>query len=252
MPDAHTAEDLKDHERGDRSRGKAGPELAVCYPDGMNNSDDDIPPGVDFLCEAATKQWAEEAEAKLPSRINLFAAFADAITEYKPAIRQVLEIGSGPGFLAEYILSRCGGTERYTLLDFSPTMLELSRKRLQLFGDRVSYLQVDFKQAAWADKVGGCNDCILTMQAVHELRHKRHALKFYEECSRLLRKDGLLLVCDHLPKTDSGRDRALFMTEEEQLDAIQKAGFSRVETLLRTSERLACRAFGPLGNGRSS
>ncbi|HEY2383166.1 MAG TPA: class I SAM-dependent methyltransferase [Terriglobia bacterium] len=209
----------------------------------MSHSDGDIPPGVDFLSEQAAKQWAEEAEAKLPSRINFFAAFADAIMERRSAIRQALEIGSGPGFLAEYILSRCAGIERYTLLDFSPTMLELSRKRLQVFGDRVAYLQVDFKQAAWADKVGAAYDCILTMQAVHELRHKRHALKFYGECRRLLKKDGLLLVCDHLPKTDSGRDRALFMTEVEQLDAIQSAGFSHVEMLFQTTERLACRAI---------
>src|SRR6266581_5701259 len=36
-----------------------------------------------------------------------------------------------PGFLAEYILSRCSSIERYTLLDFSPTMLDMSRERLE-------------------------------------------------------------------------------------------------------------------------
>lgn len=209
----------------------------------MNPPDGDIPPGVDFLSESAAKQWAEEAEAKLPSRSPLFAVFADAITEHKPAIGKVLETGSGPGFLAEYILSHCGGIQHYTVLDFSPTMLGLSRERLRVFGDRVSYIQADFKQAAWADQIGAVYDCILTMQAVHELRHKRYAPGFYEACRRAVQKDGLLLVCDHRPKNDSERDRALFMAEEEQVAAIQSAGFSHVETLLRSPERLVCRAI---------
>jgi ubiquinone/menaquinone biosynthesis C-methylase UbiE len=209
----------------------------------MSQSDGDIPPGVDFLSEDAARKWAEEAEAKLVSRIDFFAAFVQAITQHRPSIRQVLDLGSGPGFLAEYILSRCAGIERYTLLDFSPAMLDLSRKRLEPFGNRALYLQVDFKQTSWADKVGSLYDCIVTLQAVHELRHKRHALRFYGECRTVLKRGGLLLVCDHIPQTDSARDRALFMTEDEQIAAIRAAGFSNVQTVLKTAERLACQAI---------
>ena len=209
----------------------------------MSQSDGDIPPGVDFLSEDAARKWAEEAEAKLASRIDFFAAFVHAITQHRPSIRQVLELGSGPGFLAEYILSRCAGIERYTLLDFSPTMLDLSHKRLQPFGNRACYQQVDFKQASWAHKVGAAYDCIVTLQAVHELRHKRHALTFYEACRIVIQHGGLLLVCDHIPRTDSARDRALFMTEDEQVAAIRAAGFSNVQTILKTAERMACQAI---------
>jgi ubiquinone/menaquinone biosynthesis C-methylase UbiE len=209
----------------------------------MSQSDDDVSPGVDFLSEPAARRWAEDAEAKLASSLNFFAAFVQAITEHEPTIRKVLEVGSGAGFLAEYILSQCASIQRYTLLDFSPTMLDLSGNRLQTFCDRVSYLRADFKQAGWTRNIGTSYDCIVTMQAVHELRHKRHALKFYEACHTVLKQGGLLLVCDHLPKNDSDRDRALFMTEEEHLAAIQTAGFSQPEILLRTSERLACRAI---------
>src|SRR5215471_15607900 len=122
-------------------------------------------------------------------------------------------------------------------------MLNLSEERLRTFGSRVSYLRADFKQAGWARNIGGRYDCIVTLQAVHELRHKRHAPSFYEACHAFLKRGGLLLVCDHLPKSDSDRDRALFMTEEEHLAAIQTAGFSQLEIFLRTPERLACRAI---------
>src|SRR5437870_2297178 len=81
---------------------------------------------------------------------------------------------SGPGFLAEYILSRCPFLETYTLLDFSHPMLNMSQKRLETFGARVSFLQTDFKADGWVHKAGTLYDAIVSIQAVHELRHKRH------------------------------------------------------------------------------
>jgi ubiquinone/menaquinone biosynthesis C-methylase UbiE len=209
----------------------------------VSQFDEDIPPGVDFLSEDAAEKWAEEAEAKLLSRINFFAAFVKAITAHTPHLSNIIELGSGPGFLAEYILTRCPEIERYTLLDFSPHMLAISRKRLEAFGPRGSFLQVDFKQSGWADRADTAYDCIVTIQAVHELRHKRHAPLFYKECSRILKNGGLLLVCDRLPQDDSDRERALFMTDQEQLAAIRQAGFEHVQVLLRTSERVACQAI---------
>jgi|SRR5215471_16122317 len=212
------------------------------YPDFVNESKD-IPPGVDFLSDAAATKWAQEAESKLASRIEFFDVFAGAILGHRHAIYRVLELGSGPGFLAEYLLSRCPAIDEYTLLDFSPVMLRLSRERLQSFGHRVSYVQADFKESGWSGNLAGPYDCIVAIQAVHELRHKRHAPKLYETCSTLLSKRGVFLVCDHLPKNDSKRDRGLFMTENEQLDAMRTAGFSQVEVIHRTPDRVACRGI---------
>ena len=203
---------------------------------------EDIPPGVDFLSEDAARKWTREAEGKLHSRIDFFDTFVQAVTAHTLRVPNVLELGSGPGFLAEYILSRCPSIENYTLLDFSRTMLDMSRKRLEGWSGLVSFRQVNFKEDGWPSNVGGVYDVIVTIQAVHELRHKRHALKFYKECRGLLNDGGMLLVCDRLPQDDSERDRALFMTEGEQLTALRQAGFANVEILLRTTERVACRA----------
>src|SRR5262249_24751224 len=169
--------------------------------------------------------------------------FVAGIAAHIPTVRSVIELGSGPGFLAEYILARCPTIEQYTLLDFSPHMLAMSRDRLEVFHARASFLQMDFKHSGWADKMILAYDCIVTIQAVHELRHKRHALQFYKECSRLLKHSGLFLVCDRLPQDESDHDRALFMTEEEQLGAIREAGFDDAHVLLRSSERVACQAI---------
>jgi hypothetical protein len=37
------------------------------------------------------------------------------------------------------------------------------------------------------------------MQAVHELRHKRHARRLYEQVYEVLAAPGLFLVCDYTP-----------------------------------------------------
>ena len=64
------------------------------------------------------------------------------------------------------------------------------------------------------------------MQAVHEIRHKRHVPKLYQQIRSLLAPGGRLLVCDHTPKDDSLRWTSLHMTAREQLEAMALAGFT--------------------------
>jgi predicted methyltransferase len=66
------------------------------------------------------------------------------------------------------------------------------------------------------------------MQAVHELRNKRHAPRLYEQVYNVLGVGGLFLVCDHTPFDDSPKSRALYMTEQEQQHALANAGFANV------------------------
>ena len=72
--------------------------------------------------------------------------------------------------LAEALLENCE-IARYTLVDFSPQMLDLSRSRLAKFQDRTVFVQADFKKADWAAKIRAGFDLIVSLQAVHELRH---------------------------------------------------------------------------------
>src|SRR6266852_3367201 len=81
----------------------------------------------DYFDPAYVREWARVANSKRPFRTELFDAFAAELTALsKP---KVLEIGSGPGFLAERVLAQCD-VAAYHLFDFSPHMLELSRARL--------------------------------------------------------------------------------------------------------------------------
>jgi ubiquinone/menaquinone biosynthesis C-methylase UbiE len=58
------------------------------------------------------------------------------------AAHSVFEFGCGTGWLAEALLDRhLPGTARYVAVDVSSTMIELTRRRLERFADRVDVLR---------------------------------------------------------------------------------------------------------------
>jgi SAM-dependent methyltransferase len=184
----------------------------------------DVPYGNDWDSAEEVAAWAEAADRLRPWRARIRDHIARRIA-LLPAAR-VLELGSGPGFLAHRVLQRCPHLEGYTLLDFSEPMLALSRERLAMF-PAASFVLASFK-SDWPRRVGGPFDCVLSMQAVHELRHKRHALRLYEQVYHVLTAPGHLMICDHTPFDDSSVSAALYMTKREQQEALAEAGFTNV------------------------
>jgi hypothetical protein len=110
-------------------------------------------------------------------------------------------------------------------------MLASSRKRLAGFS-AASFVLASFKSEDWTRRVAGQFDCVLSMQAVHELRHKRHAPRLYEHVHRILAVPGLILICDRTPFDDSPTSTSLYMTEQEQQHALAEARFANVHVEL--------------------
>jgi predicted methyltransferase len=75
-------------------------------------------------------------------------------------------------------------------------------------------------------------DAVVTLQAVHELRHKRHTSELHSSVRRLLRKDGIYIVCDHFVGRGGMTDTDLYMTVDEQYSALENAGFKNVQCVL--------------------
>ena len=192
---------------------------------------DDVPYGNDWDSAQEVAAWAEEADRIRPWRPRIRDHIARRVAALPPGIR-VLELGSGPGFLAQRVLESCPNVEAYTLLDFSAPMLASSRERLAMF-PAASFVLASFKSPDWPRRAGGPFDCVLSMQAIHELRHKRHALRLYEQAYRNLRTPGWITICDHTPFDDSSKSTALYMTEDEQQEALVEAGFANVRIELR-------------------
>ena len=192
---------------------------------------EDVPYGNDWDSAEEVAAWAEAADRMRPWRAQIRDHIAGHVAMLPPGAR-VLELGSGPGFLAHRVLQRCPHLGRYTLLDFSGPMLAFSRERLGKF-PAASFVLASFKSEDWPRHVAGPFDCILSMQAVHELRHKRHARRLYEQVYRVLAVPGRVMICDHTPFDDSSRSTALYMTEHEQQEALAAARFANVRIELR-------------------
>jgi len=194
----------------------------------------DVPYGDDWDSAEDVAAWAERADRSRPGRAQIRDRIARRVAMFPPGAR-VLELGSGPGFLAHRILQECPNIERYILLDFSEPMLAMSRERLTMFA-AASFVLASFKSEDWVCRVGAPFDCVLSMQAVHELRHKRHALRLYEQVHQVLAIPGRFLICDHTPFGDSSKSAALYMTEREQREALKRARFTNVHTELRVDK----------------
>lgn len=190
----------------------------------------DVPSPIDLQAENDAREWASRAMSLRPWRADFFACIAKNLrTDVKPL--RVLELGSGPGFLAEQIL-RTHPDVQMVLLDFSEPMHRLARERLAPFADRITHVTASFKEPGWSAGLGQFHH-VVTNQAVHEMRHKRYATGLHAEVRQVLLPAGTYLVSDHHAGGEEGmKNTELYMTVEEQLASLQAAGFSSIQTLL--------------------
>lgn len=198
----------------------------------------DVPSPIDLRDPRDATAWAETAEAKRPWRRELRQSIAVLLHDQLPPPLRVLELGPGPGLLAEEILARCV-VVRLTLLDFSPTFLEMCRTRL---GENpaVRYVLGDFTQPDWPTQLEQPFDAVVSMQAAHEVRHKRHSAALHGRALSLLRPGGLCVVCDHAPREDNSRSVALMSTQAEQHGALELAGFVGIATHVVVNGQYVC------------
>jgi SAM-dependent methyltransferase len=192
---------------------------------------DDVPSPIDLRLMADAREWEATAFAKRPARAEFFGEFVAAVAASERPMRRILELGSGPGFLAERILRALPDID-YVALDFSPAMHQLAAQRLGALGSRVRFVERSFKEPGWQNGLG-VFDCVVTHQALHELRHKRHAPALHAQVRQLLAPGGCYLVCDHFVGEGGMQDNQLFMTEAEHCAALIEAGFVEVRPLLR-------------------
>jgi SAM-dependent methyltransferase len=211
---------------------------------------EDVPSPIDFHDRAQALEWIERTERERPYRRRFFQRIADELAGLGWPL-SVVELGSGPGLLARHILDAGPIVSSYTLIDFSPAMLAISRERLagtgsdtgagsgtgSGAGSELRFLRLDFRDWNWADGLGQV-DAVVSMQAVHELRHKHKAPKLYRQIAAALDAKGVALICDHLPgPAADARRTALYMTVDEQIAALDAAGLSA--GLLLESDGLA-------------
>ena len=190
----------------------------------------DVPSPIDLRKMPDALEWEQSAMLKRPWRTDFFESIAAEVEPRVARVNRILELGSGPGFLARHLLETLSDIE-YVLLDFSPAMHRLAEKRLGNSAPRIEYLLRDFKAPEWTRDLPAF-DCVVTMQAVHELRHKRYAAELHAQVRTILPGGGAYLVCDHFAGEGGMKNDQLFMTVEEQREALHVGGFSHVAQVM--------------------
>jgi SAM-dependent methyltransferase len=189
---------------------------------------DEVPSPIDFHDPYAVQEWIKTTASKRPWRPDFFRKYVEALGAKFDRPFSVLELGSGPGFLAERVLECCT-VSHYALVDFSAIMLTLARQRLEPFIGRIDLLQRDFRSSDWTRDLERY-DAIISLQAVHEVRHKQRIPSLFGQVYELLAVQGLFLFCDHYVELDSTSN--LFLTITGHRDTLLAANFRDVQCLL--------------------
>lgn len=177
----------------------------------------------DYFDEEYVREWEREANTKRPCRAQFFDAFVRELSALDNP--KVLDLGSGPGFLAEQILKRCD-VASYHLFDFSPFMIEMSRVRLAPFSDRAVFHQGSFTDEGWWQSLPAPFNAIVSLQSVHEVRHASRLPRLYKELAMILDSNGIALIAD-IVKSEDGTEEHL-ATPSEHEAALVSAGFGDV------------------------
>jgi len=188
---------------------------------------EDVPSPIDLRRLADALAWKASASER-PGRAQMLEAFAIELQKSKPSA--ILELGSGPGFLAEKILNLLPEAS-YAALDFSAVMHDLARSRLGARAHHVTWIERDFRSAGWSHDLPKVS-AIVTLQAVHELRHKSRAAALHARVRDLLAPGGSYLMCDHWCGDGGMTNSELYMSLDEHAAALAGAGFDNFERVM--------------------
>jgi tRNA (cmo5U34)-methyltransferase len=97
----------------------------------------------DWRNSAAAEHWGERA-GTLPTREEQLDIALAALESIDPGDRWILDLGAGPGIVAEMVLERLSKA-RVVLVDVSDRMLELASERLGRFSGRFELAHFDLE-----------------------------------------------------------------------------------------------------------
>ena len=191
----------------------------------------------EFHDEEFVDGWAERF-VPTPERHKLFSAILAELKAEIPANGCVVELGTGPGYLAAYLLSIMPDIKYYGV-DFSGPMLEIARQRLRPHAARVSYLQADLVNDKWWMRVPMPVNAIVSTWTLHDLGSQEKVEAVYEKCAHVLRGSGVLLNGDFIKP-----DRAIHEYEPgrfeiaKHIEMLYRVGFKKAECLAVFEEEI--------------
>ena len=164
----------------------------------------------------------EEYDARIrtfvPTYEEMISAAAGVLRLLQNRSPTILDLGIGPGELAERCLAVCpDGT--MIGIDIDPAMLEVARKRLAK-RSAPRLIKGDFREIA----LPHC-DAIVACIALHHVRSAEEKRELYKKCAQALRPGGLFVSADCFP----AREPRLAQAHRELWLAHLEKSYSRAE-----------------------
>jgi len=138
------------------------------------------------------QEWVNKDSQRTAERESQFNATLSWMSVLVSGPARVLDLGCGPGTLAEKLL---GAFPEIQVIcsDGSDEMLKLARQRLASYGDRARYIQADFGAANWTANLPPDLDAVVSARAIHNLRKLKLIGPVYREIYGLLKVGGVFL-----------------------------------------------------------
>lgn len=174
-----------------------------------------------------SKEWAEKF-TPTPDRMALFETIYRRIAEFSEPNLHILELGIGPGYLAEFILNN-SSLASYEGLDFSKPMLKMAEKRLKQHQQKIDFTQADLTSSVWNRILKHQPNVVVTTWALHDLMKQSNIFSVYQGVNQILPAGGLLLNGDFIkPEKSTFEYEAGRMKPSIHLKLLKKAGFRKM------------------------
>jgi len=182
-------------------------------------------------------EWADRF-VPTPERLALFDLVLSELNSRIPARSCVVELGIGPGYLADHVL-RAMPEIQYCGIDFSRPMLDIARDRLRTHSPRVTCLQAELVTDTWWEDVSAPINAIISTWALHDLGSRENVEVVYKGCAQALQDGGIFLNGDFIKpeKTRYEFEPGRFGIKEH-LALLQRVGFDTAECLESFEEEL--------------
>ena len=181
--------------------------------------------------------WAERF-VPTPERVRLFDLIFSQLQKGIPDNGNVIELGVGPGYLADYLLERLPKIT-YLGIDFSLPMLEIAQERLQRYSPRVTYTQADLVEEAWGKCISDPVHAVVSTWALHDLGCPEKINTVYERSYSSLSGKGILVNGDFIKPTGAMQEfEGGRFSVAKHLELLNSVGFANASCLSLFEEEL--------------
>ena len=174
--------------------------------------------------------WADRFVPTEP-RLQLFDMILEQIARPGVPNTHVVELGTGPGYMARHILERNGNIS-YEGVDFSEVFFDIARETLGDLMHRVTLTKADLMDQSWPRNLTRTPGAIVSTWALHDLGGQQAVADVYARCYETLPEGGVLVNGDFIKPDGTTWDyEPGRFGIRRHIELLRQAGFSEPKSL---------------------